>query len=142
MEPTRPLPGTGSEEEKRRLRRVIARRQLVGASNDTAWGVLLDAMRLREQWTPRYRCKCVDADASEWDAEWWHHMPFSMLSIEWLDIQLVQSLHRGQLIPKQRIDHREWVLSVLDLAKLTYEVHGDLVRVFGYLPKSLDGLEP
>jgi hypothetical protein len=56
---TTPRAGAGSELEKERVRRAIEARQLVGAANDTKWGALLDAMRLRDGWRPSYRFKCV-----------------------------------------------------------------------------------
>jgi hypothetical protein len=97
-------------------------------------------MRTRSGWRPSYRFKCVDGKPSYWDTEWWYHVPIPMVSVEWLDIGLVQEKHRGQLVEPELIDHRDWILEILDEARFCYEVHGEIVRIFGYLPKNLEGL--
>ncbi len=50
-----------SPDERAKLKRVIAERDLCGLANDTKWDEFIAAMRVRETWTPRYRCKCIDA---------------------------------------------------------------------------------
>ena len=98
MPETSPLPNTGSNDEKERIRAVVAERGLVGAANDDKWGHLLDAMRQRQGWIPSYRYKCVDGPASKWDAEWWYHLPFPMMSVEWFDLCCYQEIRRGALL--------------------------------------------
>lgn len=119
---------------------MVEQRQLTGAANNTKWGKLLDAMRSRRGWTPQYRYKCVDGGPSQWDSEWWYHVPIPMVSVEWLDIGLIEWIHRGRLLDPEAIDHTEWILCTLDEARFCYEKHGEVVRIFGYLPKNLDGL--
>jgi hypothetical protein len=140
MNTTVPRSGAGSALAKEKIRRLIEERQLVGAANDSKWGELLDAMRSREGWRPSYRFKCVDGPASEWDVEWWYHVPLPMLSVEWLDVGLVQETRRGALIAPALTDHRDWILALLARIGFCYEVAGDIVRIFGYLPKSYEGL--
>ena len=141
MSRTSPAPDAGTPDEKRKVRAVVEQRQLVGAANDAKWGVLLDKMREREGWIPSYRWKCVDGPAMGWDVEWWYHLPLPMMSVEWFDIGLVQESSNGRLLPPKVTDHRDWILRVLDEAQLCYEVRGDIVRVFGYLPKRYDGMD-
>ena len=86
MADTTPQPRVGSDDERNRIRRVISDLGLVGAANDEKWGRLLDAMRQHEGWRPSYRFKCVDGQPSGLDVEWWYHLPFPMMSIEWFDI--------------------------------------------------------
>ena len=85
--------------------------------------------------------QCVDGPASGWDVEWWYHLPLPMMSVEWFDISFVQSTWRGRLVPPEITDHRDWILAILDGARFCYEVHGDIIRIFGYLPKNFDYLE-
>ena len=140
MADTSPQSNVGTDDEKERIRSVISERGLVGAANDMKWGRLLDAMRQRAGWRPSYRYKCVDGPPSGWDVEWWYHLPFPMMSVEWFDIGCHQIVHRGMLIDPQVVDHTDWILKILQDAKFCYDVYGDIVRIFGYLPKSLDEL--
>jgi hypothetical protein len=138
MSKTSPPPSAGTAKEKEQIRRVVEARQLIGAANDTKWAVLLDAIRSREGWRPSYRYKCVDGPVSGWDVEWWYHLPFPMMSVEWFDISLVQETPRGRLIRPAVTDHREWILALLQQTGFCYEVGQDIVRIFGYLPKNYD----
>ena len=61
--------------------------------------------------------------------------------VDWLDIGLVQEVPRGPLLDAEIVDHREWIVAVLDDARLCYDVVGDTARVFGYLPKSHELLD-
>jgi len=69
MSETSPQPDSGSDDDKKRIRRVINQRGLTRAANDVKWGRLIDTMRLRDGWVPRYRCKCFDGPIFWWDAE-------------------------------------------------------------------------
>src|ERR1041384_3776707 len=140
MSKTFPSAKAGTPEIKERIRRIVESRQLVGTANNTKWGILLDRMRLREGWKPSYRYKCVDGPISDWDVEWWCHLPFPFMSVEWFDIAMLQETSRGLLVPPAVTDHRDWILAILDEARLCYEVRGEIVRIFGYLPKNYDGL--
>ena len=141
MTDTSPQPNTGTNDEKGRIRRVISERGLTGAASDVKWSRLLDAMRQRDGWRPSYRYKCVDGLRSEWDAEWWHHLPFPMMSVEWFDICCFQDVRQGAFIKPERIDHSDWIVQILHDARFRYDLVGDIVRIHGYLPESLDGLD-
>jgi hypothetical protein len=52
-------------DERARLKRGVDRRGLCGLANDTKWDELIKAMRLREGWTPDFRCKRIDAPAEK-----------------------------------------------------------------------------
>src|SRR5882672_2984763 len=87
-----------SPREREQIQRLIATRQLCGLANDTKWNELIEAMRQRTDRWPSYRFKCVDGPPSGWDVEWFYHLPFPMISVEWLDIGFVQVVHEGLLI--------------------------------------------
>lgn len=141
MANTSPQSTVGTDDEKERIRSVIAERGLVGAANDVKWGRLLDAMRQRDGWRPSYRYKCVAGPPSGWDVEWWYHLPFPMMSVEWLDICCFQEVRRGALIEPELIDHSDWIVTILNNARFCYDVVGDIIRIHGYLPKSSDDLD-
>ena len=124
--------------ERERLRRLVQQRELCGLANDTKWDELITAMRAREDWRPSYRCKCLDGPVSDWDAEWFHHVPFPLISVEWLDIEFKQETHRGMLIAPATTDHSPWIEHLLRGAGLDYRKGNTLIRIFGYSPRSYD----
>ena len=140
MSETSPQPNVGSDDEKDQIRRTVERLGLTGAANDVKWGRLLDAMRLRDDWTLSFRYKCVNSDyISEWFGEWWHHLPLPMMSAKWLDLNCLQDSFRGYALKHGEIDHSVWILPLIDEIGFCYDVVGNIVRVHGYLPKSFEG---
>jgi hypothetical protein len=95
-------------------------------------------MRNKEGWTPSYRFKCIDGEEfiSQWDTEWWYHLPFPFLSVEWLDIGYLQEVPKGRLLEPDIIDHSEWIEDLLSKIRFEYEKGLDFYRVFGYSPKN------
>jgi hypothetical protein len=134
-----PPPDVGSSEEKEKIRLVVAARGLVGAANDTKWRLLLERMREREGWRPSYRFKTVAGPPSSWDVEWFYHLPFPMMSVEWFDIGLEEKTLVGRLLSPVITNHGEWILAILSEARFCFEVRGAVVRIFGYLPKDYSG---
>jgi len=124
--------------EREKLQRIIAERDLGGLANDTKWDEFIQAMRACESWRPSYRYKCVDGRPSTWDVEWHNHLPFPFLSVEWFDISLMQSTHRGMLIPPLITDHSPWIVDLLRRISFEFQQGTTMIRIFGYSPKSLD----
>jgi hypothetical protein len=75
-----------SPEDREKLRRIVAERGLCGLANDTKWDEFVGAIRARVGWQPSYSYNCIDRSPSGWDVEWFYHLPFPLLSVEWLDI--------------------------------------------------------
>jgi len=128
-----------SPDERRKLQRVIAERGLCGLANDTKWDEFISAMRARERWRPSYRCKCIDGPPSSWDAEWFYHLPFPLISVEWLDVFFLQKTREHRLPPRVHVtDHSRWLEELLRQVGLEYQKGSTMIRIFGYSPKSLD----
>lgn len=128
-----------SPDEREKLRRVVSRRGLCGLANDTKWNELIDAMRAREQWRPSYRYKCIDGSPSNWDVEWFYHLPFPMLSVEWLDIAHIQEVPVHRLPARvDFIDHSGWIEEMLRGIGLDYRKGTKMIRVFGYSPRGAE----
>src|SRR5262249_4961756 len=107
--------------------------------NDTKWDEFITAMRLRTEWRPSYRYKCVDGPPSGWDVEWFYHLPFPMMSVEWLDIAHLQEVREHRLPPRTRvIDHAEWIVGLFGAGGLDYRVGTSMSRVFGYAPRNFE----
>lgn len=125
--------------ERDKLKRVIAERGLCGLANDTKWDEFITAMRARGGWRPSYRYKCVDGPPSGWDVEWFYHLPFPLLSVEWLDIAHTQEVREHRLPPRiEVIDHSAWLVPLLRGVGLDFRVGASMIRVFGYSPRSLE----
>ena len=128
-----------------KLRRLIADQGLTGLANDTKWNELIDFMRKvpRENWCAGYRYRCIDSDfVSEWDCEWWHHLPFPFISVMWLDLSFEEEIRRGQLISPQVIDHSSDLEDLLTTIGFDFEKGADTIRIFGYAPRDRDGFAP
>jgi hypothetical protein len=128
-----------SPDERAKLKRVIADRGLCGLANDTKWNEFISGMRAREGWRPSYRYKCIDGSPSSWDVEWFYHLPFPLVSVEWLDIAFLQETKEHCLPPRILVtDHSAWLEELLRAVGLEYQKGGAMIRIFGYSPKSLD----
>lgn len=134
-----PPPDAGSVQDKERIRAMVAARGLVGAANDTKWRILLETMRTRAGWRPSYRFKTIAGAPSSWDVEWFYHLPFPMMSVEWFDIGLEQETSVGRLLPPVVTDHSGWILALLSEVGFCFEARGGIVRIFAYLPKNYSG---
>ncbi len=128
-----------SPDERQKLRRVVTERGLCGLANDTKWDEFVSAMRAREGWRPIYRCKCIDGSPSSWDAEWFYHLPFPLLSVEWLAVAFLQETRERRLPPRVHVtDHSPWLEELLRRIGLEYQKGSTMIRIFGYSPKRLD----
>lgn len=82
--------------------------------NDTKWDELIDEMRTRTGWRPRYRCKRIDESPWRWDGEWFYHLPFPLLSVEWLDLEYLDEIREHRQPPRVLlIDHSDWIEELL-----------------------------
>ena len=89
-----------SPDERAKLKRVIEERGLCGLANDTKWDEFISGMRARQDWRPSYRYKCIDGPPSSWDVEWFYHLPFPLVSVEWLDVGFLQETREHRLPPQ------------------------------------------
>ncbi len=124
-------------DERDKLKRVIAERGLCGLANDTRWNEFITAMRERKDWRPSYRWKCIDGPPSSWDVEWFYHLPFPMISVEWMDVAFLVETREPRLPPRiHTTDHSPWIEELLQRVGLEHEKGKTMVRIFGYSPKS------
>jgi len=118
---------------------AMARRHFSGAlANDTKWNELIKLVRSFDDWKPSYRSKWVDGWISRWDTEWFYHLPFPFVGVEWFDIALPKQAERHL----QAIDYSTIILSGLAQIGLEFEVQEGIVRIWGYAPKSYDDFPP
>ena len=132
-----------SPDDREKAKRVIQQRGLCGLANDTKWDELINAMRARQDWKPKFRCKCIESSyVAEWDGEWFYHLPFPMISVEWLDLNFLEETWTDRWPPqKQVIDHSPWIEELLQRIGFDYLKGQSTIRIFGYSPKSLDSFD-
>lgn len=122
-----------------KLRRIVAARGLGGLANDTKWDEFINTMRTHQGPKPSFRFKCIDGPPSRWDTEWSYHLPFPLISVEWFDIgnkRTVWEPHRLKL--STVVEDLEWLIPILAGIGLDYRVGNEMIRIFGYTPRSLE----
>lgn len=128
-------------DDRSKIRSVISHRGLTGLANDTKWDELIDFMRQINGWKPSFRFKCVDGRVSDWDNEWYYHLPFPMISVEWFDMTIIQSTRTHPLKDPVVTDHSHWIQSALNGIGLDFRCGERMIRVFGYAPRSLEAFD-
>lgn len=112
-----------------KIKKAVVHRNLAGLANDTKWNELINSVRARKDWQPSYRSKTVEGYVTGWDVEWYYHLPFPFVGVEWFDISL-QSTQKEQ--------DTSWVVDLVKDIGFEYEVREDILRIWGYGPKSFD----
>ncbi|WP_110430424.1 DUF6678 family protein, partial [Glaciecola sp. KUL10] len=123
---------------EKKIRKLIAKRQLVGAANNVKWNRLISLMR-QEESTPCYRTKIVSGYMSHWDNDWYYGLPFPMLSVECLDIEYEISVLSNRKFTGETINCKKSLIKSLVEIGFEFETKNKFVRMFGYFPKCYEG---
>ena len=129
-------------EDKEKIASQARRRFSGSLANDTKWNELICYVRSLDRWKPSYRSKWVNGHISGWDAEWYYHLPFPFAGVEWFDIGLHEHVRTGRLIAPQIIDHSSEILGKIEAIGFDFETKNDVVRIWGYSPKSYEDFPP
>jgi len=124
-------------EERGKIKRMIAKHGLCGLANDTKWDEFVAAMR-EQVWRPSYRFKCVDGLVSEWDVEWFYHLPLPLISVEWMDVAFLQTERRNALLAPVVTNHSAWIEALIKQVGLDFRIGQSMIRIFGYSPRSTE----
>lgn len=139
-----PNAGTGhNDATRKKIDAVVTARNLARASNNTRWDELINHFRHLKGWRPSYRFKSVTGRISGWDVEWFYHLPFPFASVEWFDIGLGEEVSaKERLLAPTTIDHTAEISKVVEEIGFEFEVQGDVLRIWGYVPKSYEDFPP
>jgi len=121
-----------------KLNKIIEYSNLTGLSNNVKWNKLITYMRNSNDWVPSYRHKWINGYISEWDVEWYYHLPFSFKGVLWFDIGYNQNLHIGRLVKDKIIDHSKQLIDIIESIGFVYGKSDDFIRIFGYSPKDYE----
>lgn len=134
--------GPSFEEARSKLRKVASARGLGGLANDTKWDELITWARAQTAYRPSYRFKCIDTPhVTNWDGEWYYHLPYPLSSVEWLEISFLEIKHQARLVPPVTKDHSVLIEEALQAIGLEYLKGRSAFRIFGYAPYNLDDFE-
>jgi hypothetical protein len=139
-----PRAGTAhNAEARKKIDAAVAARNLGSVSNNTRWDELINHFRRQTGWRPSYRSRSVTGYTSAWDVEWFYHLPFPFASVEWFDIGLWEEVRaEGRLLAPSKISHTDEILKVVKQIGFEFEVRGDVLRIWGYVPKSYEDFPP
>jgi hypothetical protein len=126
----------GSPETRAKIQTIVSRRGLSGLANDTKWDEFISAIRDFERWRPSYRVKCVDGSVSGWDAEWFYHLPYPLVSVEWMDVAFLETERKGKLATEVTTDRSPEIEAALKKSGLDHIRGITMFRIFGYAPRS------
>jgi hypothetical protein len=128
---------------RKRVDAAVSARNLARASNNTRWDELISYFRNQTGWRPSYRYKLVTGYISGWDVEWFYHLPFPFASVEWFDIGLYEVASvEGRLNKPGVIDLTGDISHIGQAIGFEFKVRGDVLRIWGYLPKSCEDFPP
>ena len=112
------------------VKKVILQNNLVGLANNTKWDELINSIRSKGEWRPSHRSKWVNGYISNWDIEWFYHLPFPFIGVLWLDISL-----------KSNSESTQWIVELVKSIGFEYAINSDIIRIYGYGPKSQEAFD-
>ena len=107
-----------------KIKNQINQMQLVGLANNTKWNELINAIRSKVDIRPSYRSKWINGFVSDWDVEWYYHLPFPFVGVMWLEISLMNNDKVNQFI-----------INLVKEIGFVYMIDNDVVKIFGYAPR-------
>ena len=113
----------------------------VSLANNTKWIELVASVRALDGWQPSYRWKSVMGDVGGWEREWYYHLPCDFVGIEWFDLG-VYEYHYPHRQLRRTVDRTPEIVAMLDEIGFTYEVRGEVARIWGYAPMSCEDFPP
>jgi hypothetical protein len=131
-----------TQPHKDKIHAWVMSRNLVGAANNTKWNELLDFFREESDWTPCYRSKLVNGVISDWDVEWFCHLPFPFVGVEWFDIGVEEAIWVGMRVPRKLVDHSAPIVAKLQKIGFEFELREGVIRIWGYFPKCYEDFPP
>ncbi|HIC8322957.1 TPA: DUF6678 family protein [Acinetobacter baumannii] len=132
----------GIDAEQKSIDQAIAKQQWVGAANNTKWSEWITFMQNDDK-SPSYRyCWMPNHFISNWDVEWFGHIPRPFAGVLWLDIGTLEEVVEKPWGHQKIIDHSDRFKELLVKIGLEFEQREDVIRIWGYLPKDETDFPP
>jgi hypothetical protein len=117
-----------------KLNKQIVQSNLTGLANNVKWNKLIKAMRSKNSLVISYRYKWINGYVSQWDMEWYYHLPFPFKGVLWFDMSYPKT-DINRLTREAIIDSSNSIITLLKSIGFEYEINNNLIRIFGYSPK-------
>ncbi|WP_413362966.1 DUF6678 family protein [Lysinibacillus sp. 3P01SB] len=128
-------------QNKARVMKTVAERNLVSVMNDTKWRELQDAVINTLLFPPPYQAKYLlegrlypeefETDVSYW-GDWIEGIvPF--YSVEWIRVRPRYLKHRGRLVSPEVIDITDEFVKLLKELSIPYRLENDTYIIYGYV---------
>lgn len=128
-------------QNKARVMKTLAERNLVSVMNDTKWRELQDAVINTLLFPPPYQAKYLlegrlypeefETDVSYW-GDWIEGIvPF--YSVEWIRVRPRYLKHRGRLVSPEVIDITDEFVKLLKELSIPYRLENDTYIIYGYV---------
>lgn len=128
-------------QNKARVMKTVAERNLVSVMNDTKWRELQGAVINTLLFPPPYQAKYLLEDRLypeefETDVSYWGDwiegiVPF--YSVEWIRIRPRYLKHRGRLVSPEVIDITDDFVKLLKELSIPYRLENDTYIIYGYV---------
>lgn len=128
-------------QNKARVMKTLAERNLVSVMNDTKWRELQDAVINTILFPPPYQAKYLLEDRLypeefETDVSYWGDwiegiVPF--YSVEWMRVRPRYLKHRGRLVSPEVIDITDEFVKLLKELSIPYRLENDTYIIYGYV---------
>lgn len=128
-------------QNKARVMKTVAERNLVSVMNDTKWRELQGAVINTLLFPPPYQAKYLLEDRLypeefEMDVSYWGDwiegiVPF--YSVEWIRIRPRYLKHRGRLVSPEVIDITDDLVKLLKELSIPYRLENDTYIIYGYV---------
>lgn len=130
-------------EDKAHIAAQARRKFSAAQANDTQCKDLLAFVRAMPGWRPPpCRSKRVNGHISDGDSEWCYHPPFPFVGVEWLDMWLIETKPSAYDRAEAWTDHGQEISQRLKAIGFDFEIRGDVARIWGYYPRSLEDFPP
>lgn len=128
-------------QNKARVMKTVAERNLVSVMNDTKWRELQDTVINTLLFPPPYQAKYLLEDRLypgefETDVSYWGDwiegiVPF--YSVEWIRVRPRYLKHRGRLVSPEVIDITDEFVKLLKELSIPYRLENDTYIIYGYV---------
>ena len=108
---------------------------LVSFMNKTKWALLAKEFTSGKAFQPKVQYKEIGNDKLygfshfDWDSI---RGGSNCETIEWMKIETVEHINRGRLAEKLNVDHMTELIDILKRCKISFEVEGSIIIIFGY----------
>ncbi|WP_144511009.1 DUF6678 family protein [Bacillus sp. FJAT-22090] len=128
-------------QNKLRVIKTVAEKNLVSIMNDTKWRELQDAVINNLLFPPPYQAKYLLEDIlhpEEFESDVWYWGDWKegiepFYHVEWIRVRPKYLKHRGRLVSPELIDITDDFIKLLKELSIPYQLDDDTYYIYGYI---------